>query len=144
MKVNFELDNLEMIRIAKDGTLVALLESIKDENKFDFPKQEGANRIPYTNEYIPKVETIPTEVKPETDNAKPTTVPTPVATQVPTSTKAYSLDELGKAAMGLMDMGKQQDLVNLLSQFGVQALPQLPKEKYSEFALQLRQMGADI
>lgn len=66
------------------------------------------------------------------------------APTVPTSVKTYSLDELGKAAMGLMDIGKQQDLIALLQSFGVQALPQLPKERYSEFAVKLREMGAQI
>lgn len=139
MQVEIKLDNLEMKRVIKDGTLLSLIESVEDENKFDTPKQEGVTRIPYTNDYV-ESKLVPTTEPSQVS----TTVSTPVATQVPTSTKAYSLDELGKAAMGLMDMGKQQDLVNLLSQFGVQALPQLPKEKYSEFALQLRQMGADI
>ena len=63
---------------------------------------------------------------------------------VPTVEKTYSLDELGKAAIGLMDSGKQQDLIKLLSEFGVDALPKIPKERYSDFALKLRELGADI
>lgn len=63
---------------------------------------------------------------------------------VPTVEKAYSLDELGKAAIGLMDSGKQQDLIKLLSEFGVDALPKIPKERFFDFALKLRELGADI
>lgn len=76
-----------------------------------------------------------THVKEETPKAQ---------AKVPTVEKAYSLDELGKAAIGLMDNGKQQDLINLLSEFGVDALPKIPKERYSDFALKLRELGADI
>lgn len=63
---------------------------------------------------------------------------------VPTVEKAYSLDELGKAAIGLMDSDKQQDLIKLLSEFGVDALPKIPKDRYSDFVLKLRELGADI
>ena len=64
--------------------------------------------------------------------------------QVPTAQQTYTIDELGKASALLMDAGKQQDLVNLLGQFGVQALTQLPKEQYGAFATALRGLGAQI
>ena len=68
----------------------------------------------------------------------------PVAQAVPTSTKEYTVDDLAQAAIPLMDAGGQQVLVNLLSQFGVGALPQLPKEQYGAFATALRGLGAKI
>lgn len=63
---------------------------------------------------------------------------------VPTSTPAYVLDDLARAAITLMDSGRQNDLVNLLAQFGVDSLPALPKEQYGAFATALRGMGAQI
>jgi hypothetical protein len=54
------------------------------------------------------------------------------------------MEDLARAASQLMDAGKQQDLLGLLAQFGVQALTQLPKERYGEFATTLRQMGAKL
>ena len=63
---------------------------------------------------------------------------------VPTSTPGYVLDDLARAAITLMDSGRQNDLVNLLAQFGVDSLPALPKEQYGAFATALRGMGAQI
>ena len=63
---------------------------------------------------------------------------------VPTTTKDYTVDDLARAAIPLMDAGGQQVLVGLLSQFGVATLPQLPKEQYGAFATPLRGLGAKI
>lgn len=70
---------------------------------------------------------------------------TPVQMAVPTSTVAYTMDDLARAGMSLMDCGKQAELQKLLKEgFGVDALPQLPKEQYGAFATALRGMGAQI
>lgn len=68
---------------------------------------------------------------------------TPIA-QVPVSTPTYSLDDLARAAMTLMDSGRQEELRQLLASFGVDALPALPQEKYGAFATALREKGAQI
>lgn len=73
----------------------------------------------------------------------PAPVPT-APTAVPTSETPYTLDDLARAAMTLMDAGKQQDLVTLLNTFGVEALPVLPKAQYGAFATALRGLGARI
>lgn len=72
-------------------------------------------------------------------------VPTPpAAPAVPTATQTYTLDDLARAGMTLMDCGRQADLQGLLASFGVEALPALPKEQYGAFATALRGMGAKI
>lgn len=63
---------------------------------------------------------------------------------VPTSNPEYDMNQLAVAATQLMDAGKQQDLMALLGEFGVQALTQLPKEQYGAFATKLREKGAKI
>ncbi len=68
----------------------------------------------------------------------------PPAAVVPTSTPAYTFDDLARAAGPLMDAGKTADLQALLKSFGVQALTQLPKEQYGAFATALRGLGARI
>lgn len=68
----------------------------------------------------------------------------PSQTVVHTQSKEYSLDELSKAAVSLMDMGRQQELLGLLSQFGVQSMPQLQPSQYGAFATALREKGAAI
>ena len=71
----------------------------------------------------------------------PTTAPqTPVQTQIPT----YTQQDLALAATQLMDSGKQQDVLNLIASFGVQALTQLPQEQFGNFATALRTLGAKI
>jgi len=64
--------------------------------------------------------------------------------EVPTSTISYKLDDLAKAAMTLMDAGRQADLQQLLGSFRVASLPELPTEQYGAFATRLREMGAQI
>lgn len=103
-------------------------------------------------------------VQTETEATQPTVLPTKVtapATPVPTtvaltqqpsaqqpvatSALSYTLDDLARAAAPLMDSGVGQiALQQLLASFGVVALPELPQERYAEFAAALREMGAQI
>lgn len=72
-------------------------------------------------------------------------VPTaPVQTSVPTASVTYTPDDLARAAFALMDSGRQQELIGLLQQFGVNAIPELKPEQYGAFATALRGMGAQI
>lgn len=66
------------------------------------------------------------------------------AATVPTSSTQYTLDDLARAAMTLMDTGRQGDLLGLLSSFGVAALPALQPEQFGAFATALRGLGAQI
>lgn len=68
----------------------------------------------------------------------------PSAPSVPTAAASYTLDDLSRAAMTLMDAERQADLVALLGQFGVATLPDLPAAQYGAFATALRGMGAKI
>ena len=70
------------------------------------------------------------------------TAPTPTAPVAPQ--REYSQDEIATAAMQLMDRGGQAQLQSLLARYGVESLPQLPKEQYGNFATALRGMGAQI
>lgn len=74
----------------------------------------------------------------------PAAMPVNQAPAVPTTASTYTLDELARAAMTLMDAGRQLDLQGLLRSFGVEALPALPQEQYGAFATALRGMGAQI
>ena len=72
-------------------------------------------------------------------------VPTaPIQPTVPTSTRTYTPDELAKAAMQLMDSGRQNELLELLLQFGTNSIPALQPSQYGAFATALRGMGAQI
>lgn len=83
---------------------------------------------------------------PQTQNpvqaANPQVQPAPQG--VPTSAPAYSMDQLAVASTQLMDAGKRNELLQLLSTFGVAALTSLPTEQYGAFATKLRELGANI
>ena len=68
----------------------------------------------------------------------------PVAAPVQTTPVQYTPDDLARAAMVLMDSGRQQELVGLLQQFGVNAIPSLRPDQIGPFATALRGMGAQI
>ena len=63
---------------------------------------------------------------------------------VPTSQHTYSMDELARAAMTLMDKGGMAELQQLLAGYGCETLQQLPPDQYGSFATALRGMGAQI
>ena len=72
------------------------------------------------------------------------TAPAAPAAPVPTTQVSYKPDDLARAAMSLMDSGRQPDLISLLGQFGVVSIPDLRPEQYRAFATALRGMGAQI
>lgn len=97
-----------------------------------------------------QVENTPGKVEPaqqpdpSSPIAKPAGQALAPAAPIATTERTYSLDELATAAMGLMQQGMQPQLQELLQQFGVIALPELPKGQYGAFATALRGMGAQI
>ena len=70
----------------------------------------------------------------------------PPVRQAPVQTTApsYTPDDLARAAMTLMDSGRQGDLIDLLAQFGADTLTHLQPEQYGAFATALRGLGAPI
>lgn len=69
---------------------------------------------------------------------------TPSAQPVPTTAPSYTLDDLTRAAIPLMDSGRQPELLQLIRSFGVDAMPSLPQAQYGAFATALRGLGAQI
>lgn len=67
-------------------------------------------------------------------------------TPVPTTVMAqeYTLEQLQVAAAGLSSMGKMPQVMGILQRFGIQAMTELPRERYGEFATALREAGAQI
>jgi len=70
--------------------------------------------------------------------------PAPISapTTAPTSTPQYDFNQIASATMQLQQAG--QNIFEIFQQFGIQALNQLPKERYAEYAAALRQRGAKI
>lgn len=66
--------------------------------------------------------------------------------KVPTTAVAqeYTQDQVAVALTGLIDSGRRETVTQILGLFGVQALTQIPKERYPELVLKLREVGANI
>lgn len=80
-------------------------------------------------------------------------VPTPPPASVPAaptpalpvaSAPSYTLDQISKAGAALVDAGKMEPLLALLTKYGVQAITQLQPAQYGVFATELRALGAQI
>lgn len=92
--------------------------------------------------------TVPvTSAAPVPAPAAPQTVPgMPMRGPIPTTAvpQEYTQDQIAVAMTGLSDQGRSADLVNILAGFGVSSLVQVPKERYPELVLALREAGAAI
>lgn len=97
------------------------------------PVQTGAMPGQMPASTVPTAPTVPV-----TQSAAPTQVPTT------TNVQGYTIEQLQVAAAGLMSAGKGQQVMGILQQFGIQAMTELPKERYGEFATVLREAGAQI
>jgi len=81
--------------------------------------------------------------------ASPPSTPAPVvsapAPAVPVATApTYTLDQISRAGAALVDAGKMEPLLGLLTKYGVQAITQLQPAQYGVFATELRALGAQI
>ena len=75
--------------------------------------------------------------------------PAPVAPVAPVQEPAaaestITIETLSRAGSGLVMAGRMADVMDLLKQFGVQAITQLKRENYPTFAAGLRALGANI
>lgn len=74
-----------------------------------------------------------------------TTAPTaPMPTAPLAEAPKFTIDEITKAGGEFAQAGHMPELVNLLQQFGVQAVTQLKPEQIGPFATALRGLGAKI
>lgn len=157
MEVTVKMNAQEALATVEKGTLASLIISAESElekkparPKISTPKPKpDAQAKPEPDAQQAPVKTMtPQTPTPQQDEPAPDIpqAPTPQtpAPQAPVSAVSYSADDLQKAAIGLMDMGKQPELIALLRSFGVEALPALPTDKYDAFALKLRELGARI
>ena len=92
----------------------------------------------------PTAPVVPPQTAVPTTPVQPVASVAPVQPVVPTTSVTYTPDDLARAAFALMDSGRQQELIGLLQQFGVNAIPELKPEQFGTFATALRGMGAQI
>ena len=145
--INVNFDSLdEMLSFANR---LAVLGQAEHEPKQEIPVITTS--VPVQSVPVQQTSAMTTPVQNQQSQAATTqqiptqTAPTQQApAQVQTTAQSYTMDDLTKAAVMLMDSGRQADLLNLLAQFGVEALPALPQEMYGAFATALRGLGAQI
>lgn len=76
--------------------------------------------------------------------AQPTPAPMPQA-QIPAAQpQTYTVEQLGLAARPLVESGRREELVALLTEFGVPSVASIPEDKRADFAARLRAMGGQI
>lgn len=151
MELILQMNAEEAIEVTKNGTLKALAESIRTHSKASAEPAEELHQAPSMDCASSMPVETPTQA-PMPESTTPTWTPgggavddsTPQQT-VPTEAKSYTADELQKAAIGLMDKGVSMDAIaGVLNKLGVATLPELTSDKFGAFALELRQLGADI
>lgn len=107
--------------------------------------QQIAPHFPNANVGVaPANQAAPTQNVPASAPVQNTQTAQAQPTAVPTSQHTYSMDELARAAMTLMDKGGMAELQQLLAGYGCDTLQQLPPDQYGSFATALRGMGAQI
>ena len=71
-------------------------------------------------------------------------VQTPVTAPVSQEVKKYTLPEIQAALAPLLDAGKAVELQQLMAQFGVHYLGEVPEDRYPELVNAIRGLGARI
>ncbi len=95
----------------------------------------------------PAAPAAPAPVTPPPAPAAPAPAPAPqtAAPAMPVAgAPTYTLDQISKAGAALVDAGKMEPLLALLTKYGVQAITQLQPAQYGVFATELRALGAQI
>ena len=140
MQITVTFDSLEEMKDFTESVLVGRAKTLKVSD----PKRRENTGVPVRREEGDTVGTKQPVSKVPTAGQMPSAAPAVPTTPVQASSVTYTPDDLARAAMALMDCGKQQDLIALLGQFGVVAIPELRPEQYGAFATALRGMGAQI
>lgn len=139
------MEKIQMTINVSAQTAMKIAEILASECNTAKPNVSQAQNIPVSSPVVQSV--IPTQ---NVQTAAPVvpvqqTAPiNPIQTAPVAQPQTYTIEQIQTACAPLMDAGKQQELIGLLAQFGVQALPQLPKEQYGAFATALRGLGAKI
>lgn len=117
------------------------------------PTQEAAQQAGPAQQAAVPQQSAPPAYTPPAAQAQPPAAPPvqaetpsqqPAQPSVPTAAPSYTLEDLARAGVTLMESGKKAELEALVASFGVASLQQLPEAQYGAFATALRSMGAPI
>lgn len=106
----------------------------------------ATEKAPAPDNGIPLFDDTPAAAPMPAAAVAPVQPPAPVPAAVPAQTapQTYTAQQLGQAARPLMENGRQQELITLLAEFGVQSVAALPENRRADFAARLRAMGGLI
>lgn len=136
MKIKIDVPELvaavEKLAAAIDKT--ALNITVPNESTLNF-------NMPASNAPVAAPAPAPTPAAPPVTPMPTAAAPAPA---VPVTAPTYTLDQIAKAGANLVDAGKMEQLLALLTKYGVQAVTQLTPDQYGAFATELRALGAQI
>lgn len=151
MDITITIRGLEELGLGLSALAAALPETARQLATLQPPAQlpQTPDRPTPVQYVAPKAaETMPTTA------AASTTVPTvatitpgstaPATVAVPTAAPSYTLEDIRLGSAQLRDMGKLADVRALMERFGIKTLTAIQPEQIGEYALCLRQLGANI
>lgn len=111
--------------------------------QYPAPVQQGTAPVSAPQNYSPAP--VQPAMAPGMGMPQPSVGTAPVSA-VPTTAvpQEYTIEQLQVAAAGLSGMGRMPQVMGILQRFGIQAMTELPRERYGEFATALREAGAQI
>lgn len=134
MEMKIKIDAPELVaaveKLAAAIDRTALNITVPNEGTLNFNMPAGNAPAPMPTPAAPPVAPMPAAVAP--------------APAVPVTAPTYTLDQIAKAGANLVDAGKMEQLLALLTKYGVQAVTQLTPDQYGAFATELRALGAQI
>lgn len=88
--------------------------------------------------------TAPTQAPVQQTPVAPTQPAQPAQPAQQAAKTPITLEAISRAGAALVDQGKMQQIMGLLSKYGVQAITQLQPNTYEAFAAEMRTLGAQI
>ena len=117
-----------------------LADALRSANPITVP---ATNTVNGKTSVITSVPSAPAST-PATEKAAAPATPATSEAPAPATVKSYTLDELSKAGVKLVDTGRMDELCAILAKYGVQAITQLDPSMYSALAAELKALGADL
>lgn len=153
MELILKMNTEEAITVAENGSLKTLIESFREKVEVSATGRSITESDVHQPQPVgqPAASAVPTWtpggglIDDSISQAPAAPEPQPMVSAVPTEAKSYTAADLQKAAISLMDKGVSMDAIaGALAKHGVNSLPELTPDKFGAFALDLRQLGADI
>ena len=131
---------------AQQTAVAAQMQAVPSTPAQPLPSAPTLGRSPSGGQMFPPIPNAPAPLPggQPLPSALPTAVPNAPAPLPQASAPTYSVQQLSLAARPLVEMGRQQELMGLLAEFGAPSVAELPENQRGAFAAKLRAMGGQI